>query len=91
MNLALSGGLASVPAVTQYLRSARSLGVNYEPLLVESGIDSNILKDNSRHISSRAMEKLLGLLIKASGDPYLGSTRQILLSQPLLAYLVIYQ
>ena len=61
-----------MPAVTQYLRSARSLGVNYEPLLVESGIDSNILKDNSRHISSRAMEKLLGLLIKASGDPYFG-------------------
>ena len=36
------------------------------------GIDADILKDNSKHVPSHAMEQLLSLLIEASGDPCFG-------------------
>jgi AraC-like DNA-binding protein len=72
MNTPSNSGLASVPAVTQYLRAAEALGVDYEPLLTQVGIDRKVLTDINKHISSQAMENLLALLIEASGDPCFG-------------------
>ena len=72
MDITSNSGLASVPAVTQYLRSAEACGVDYSVLLAEVGIDADILKDNSKHVPSHAMEQLLSLLIEASGDPCFG-------------------
>ena len=46
MDITSNSGLASVPAVTQYLRSAEACGVDYSVLLAEVGIDADILKDN---------------------------------------------
>ena len=57
MDITSNSGLASVPAVTQYLRSAEACGVDYSVLLAEVGIDADILKDNSKHVPSHAMEQ----------------------------------
>ena len=72
MDTSLGGGLASVPAGTQYLRSATACGVDYLPLLAQAGIDTELLSDNSKHISNQSMELLLRYLIDASGDPLFG-------------------
>jgi len=72
LNKALNIGLASVPAVTQYLKSAESCGVDYRPLLVAAGIDPVLLENNNKHISGAAMERFLALLIPASNDPCFG-------------------
>ena len=72
MDTSLGGGLASVPAVTQYLRSATACGVDYLPLLTQAGIDTEVLSDNSKHISNQSMESLLRYLIDASADPLFG-------------------
>lgn len=69
---AVNNGLASVPAVTQYLKSAQSCGVDYRPLLAVAGIEPALLENNNKHISGAAMECLLGLLIPASNDPCFG-------------------
>ena len=72
LNKAENNGLASVPAVTQYLKSAESCGVDYRPLLVAAGIDPVLLENNNKHISGAAMEHFLALLIPASNDPCFG-------------------
>lgn len=72
MNTTTISGLASVPAVTQYLKSAAACGVDYRPLLAISGIDSALLENNNKHISGAAMERFLALLIPASKDPCFG-------------------
>ena len=72
MELTHNSGLASVPAVTQYLRSAEACGVNYSSLLSQVGIDAETLKDNTKHVSNQSMEDLLALLIEASDDPCFG-------------------
>ena len=72
MELTHNSGLASVPAVTQYLRSAEACGVNYSSLLSQVGIDAETLKDNTKHVSNQSMEDLLALLIDASDDPCFG-------------------
>ncbi|MCT2530629.1 AraC family transcriptional regulator [SAR92 clade bacterium H921] len=69
---AVNNGLASVPAVTQYLKSAQSLGLDYRPLLAAANIDPVLLENNNKHISGAAMERLLALLIPASNDPCFG-------------------
>ena len=65
-------GLASVPAIAQYLKAAGASGINCSPLLKSVGISEQELKDNSRHIAIDAMEHLLTLLIEASDDPCFG-------------------
>ena len=62
MNTPSNSGLASVPAVTQYLRAAEALDVDYEPLLTQVGIDRKVLTDINKHISSQAMENLLAII-----------------------------
>ena len=64
--------LASVPAINPYLKSAQSCAIDYLPLLQSAGIDPSVLEDNNQRISVAAMEKLLLLLIDASGDQCFG-------------------
>ena len=71
-NLPQDVGLASVPAIAQYLKAADAEGIDYSPLLKTVGISEQALTDNSRHIAIDAMEKLLTLLIEASDDPCFG-------------------
>ena len=72
MNQVVSNGLASAPAIKQYLNAAEAFGVDIQPLLVEAGIDPKLLEDNNRHLPNACMERLLALLIPASKDPCFG-------------------
>lgn len=65
-------GLASVPAIKQYLRAAEQYDIDTPSLLVQAGIDPDDLTDNRRHVSNLAFEKLIGLLVRACGDLCLG-------------------
>ena len=65
-------GLASVPAVKQYLQTADACGVDYQPMLTSADINPSILAENNGRIPAAAMEKLLALVIPASGDPCFG-------------------
>lgn len=67
-----SNGMASVPAIKQYLKAAKANGVDYYPLLSRAGIDPAVLADNNKRIPGTAMERLIVLLVKASDDPCLG-------------------
>ena len=67
-----NNGMASVPAIKQYLKAAEAKGVDYYPLLEQAGIDSAVLRDNNKRISGIAMERLVVLLVAASGDACLG-------------------
>ena len=59
MNEIVSSGLASVPAIKQYLNAAEACGVDYQPLLAKAGIDSQLLDDNNRHLPSASLEQFL--------------------------------
>ena len=65
-------GFASVPALKQYLQAAETCGVDYLPFLEAANIHPDVLKDNNKRISIKAMERLLALLIPASNDPCFG-------------------
>ena len=65
-------GFASVPAIKQYLQAAEACGVDCAPLLEAANIHPDVLKDNNKRISGKAMEGLLALLIPASNDPCFG-------------------
>ena len=72
MNQVVSNGLASAPAIKQYVKAAEACGVDIQPLLAEAGIDPKMLEDNNRHLPNACMERLLALLIPASKDPCFG-------------------
>lgn len=65
-------GFASVPAVKQYLRMAETCGLDYGPFLEAANIHPDVLNDNNKRITGKAMERLLALLIPASNDPCFG-------------------
>ncbi|MFT5484606.1 MAG: AraC-like DNA-binding protein [Halieaceae bacterium] len=67
-----NNGMASVPAIKQYLKAAEANGVDCCPLLDRAGIDPAVLNDNNKRISGTAMERLVVLLVAASEDPCLG-------------------
>ena len=69
MNQVVSNGLASAPAIKQYLNAAQACGLDVQPLLLQAGIDAKVLEDNNRHLPNACMERLLALLIPASKDP----------------------
>lgn len=64
--------LASVPAVKQYLRAAEARGIDCQPYLEQTDISKEVLLDNSQSVSALSLERLLALLIPASGDPCFG-------------------
>jgi AraC-like DNA-binding protein len=65
-------GLASVQAIKQYLQAAQACGIDCMPMLDAVNIEREILQDNNKRISGKSMERLLALLIPASGDPCFG-------------------
>jgi AraC-like DNA-binding protein len=71
-NTTKDDGLASVPAVKQYLRAAEAEGIYYQRYLDQTGISKEVLLDNSKWISASSLERLLALLIKASGNRCFG-------------------
>jgi AraC-like DNA-binding protein len=72
MNEILSSGLASVPAIKQYLSAADACGLECRPFLKKAGIDPEIVNNNTHYLPNASMERLLKLLIPASGDPCFG-------------------
>ena len=52
-------GMASVPAVRQYLDCAEATGLDYLPLLAEAGINQAVLEDNNCIIAESAMQRLV--------------------------------
>jgi AraC-like DNA-binding protein len=72
MNEIVSSGLASVPAIKQYLSAAQACGLDCQPLLLQAGIDPDLLSKNNHYLPNDAMERLLKLLIEASDDSCFG-------------------
>ena len=71
-NLNIGQGLASVPAVKQYLRTAEACGIDYTPYLEQANISQEILKNNNKWVPADSLEKLLTLLIANCNDPCFG-------------------
>jgi AraC-like DNA-binding protein len=65
-------GFACVPAVKQYLQAAEACGVDYRSSLDAVGINPALLENNNKRVTGEALERLLALLIPASGDPCFG-------------------
>mgnify|MGYP003418342802 FL=1 len=65
-------GFTSVPAVLKQLRLAEHLGLDCDAALRAAGIDAAELKDTSLRIPGLKYERLLGHLLKVSGDPLFG-------------------
>lgn len=65
-------GMASVPAVKQYLDCAVADGVDYLPVLAAAGIKQTLLEDNNAVVAANAMQRLVVLLAEATGDACLG-------------------
>jgi AraC-like DNA-binding protein len=71
-NLNVNQGLASVPAVKQYLRAAEACGVDYAIYLEQANIKQETLNNNNEWVPSASLEKLLTLLIANCNDPCFG-------------------
>ena len=71
-NLNVCQGLASVPAVKQYLRAAEACGVDYTLYLEQANISQETLNNNNKWIPADSLEKLLILLIANCNDPCFG-------------------
>lgn len=65
-------GFASVPAVLQYLQTAKSKGVDCSPALLSAGIDDELLADSTKRVPGSALQKLLIELIPQADDPCYG-------------------
>jgi AraC-like DNA-binding protein len=65
-------GYTSVPALVKYLRHAEQLGLDQATTLAAAGIRAEDLADNGRRLPSEAHERLLGHLIRESGDALFG-------------------
>ncbi|MFT5162187.1 MAG: AraC-like DNA-binding protein [Alteromonadaceae bacterium] len=65
-------GLASTPAVNQYLAQAEFEGIATAPLLDQLQIDSTILHNSDRHITGNQFQQLINLLLKTSANHFFG-------------------
>ena len=65
-------GLASIPAVKQYLNLAQELNIDTLPIIEAIGISQQQLQDNSLHISGFQFQQLIEQLILISKDNLFG-------------------
>lgn len=65
-------GFASVSAVNQYLRYAKSRKLNITRLVQRSGISPTVLEQQHGRIKGDQFERLLLALVEASQDPLMG-------------------
>lgn len=65
-------GVASAPAVKQYLQQAQQEGLESEPILHAAGITPDVLKDNGAHIHGEQFQAILKVLIECSSNPLFG-------------------
>ncbi len=65
-------GLASTPAVNQYLAQAEFEGILIAPILSKLGITTDVLQDKQQHISGILFEQLIKTLLEHSNDRFFG-------------------
>lgn len=65
-------GFASIPAVQQYLRYAESKKVDTRQLILDSGIDTNVMANANGRIIGTQFQSLIKHLISRSNDPLMG-------------------
>lgn len=65
-------GLASVPAVRQYLQLAQALELNVVQALAQAQIPSEIIEQNDQHIAGENFQTLIKGLLAQTDDPLFG-------------------
>ncbi len=65
-------GKASLHAVNQYLQLAQEQQLDINPTLVELGISSDLLSDNSQYITGIQFQALIAALLQLSNDKLFG-------------------
>ncbi|MCL7945072.1 AraC family transcriptional regulator [Marinobacter sp. ATCH36] len=65
-------GTASVAALRQYVRAAKSAGVNTGELFVKAGMDAKILETDDGRIDGEQFQDFIRLLSEQTGNPILG-------------------
>jgi len=65
-------GIASIPAVNQYLDLAKEQEIDFLPILETLEISTELLRDNSQHISGRQFQSLIEQLLIRSEDELFG-------------------
>lgn len=65
-------GIASIPAINQYLAQAKSEGIDVGTILREMSLNEAIFTDNSRHITGAQFQTLITALLQCSGNPLFG-------------------
>ena len=65
-------GIASIPAVNQYLSQAQSEGIDVTGILAANALDETILTQNHGHISGLQFQALITALLQCSDNPLFG-------------------
>ncbi|KZY77371.1 hypothetical protein A3740_10565, partial [Oleiphilus sp. HI0068] len=65
-------GFASIPAVQQYLQYAQSKQIDTHQVILDSGIDPNVLASANGRIIGTQFQSLIKHLIERANDPLLG-------------------
>jgi AraC-like DNA-binding protein len=65
-------GLASIPAVTQYIQLAEALNIDIAPIINKLDIDKTLLSDASKHVTGAVFQELIAELVNSSDDPLFG-------------------
>ncbi|MEW6982945.1 AraC family transcriptional regulator [Colwelliaceae bacterium 6471] len=65
-------GIASIPAVNQYLQLANEYELDVNSVIEKSAIDQAILTDNSAHIEGEKFQHLIAELLALSNDELFG-------------------
>lgn len=65
-------GYISVPALTQYVKSAEACGLSRDQILVEAGIQAEQLLDNNARFPGETLQRLLRYVLPVCGDPLFG-------------------
>lgn len=65
-------GFASIPAVQQYLQYAESKNIDTQRLILDAGIDANVMACANGRIIGTQFQALIKLLIERTKDPLIG-------------------
>ncbi len=65
-------GIASIPAINQYLAQAKSEGIDVSAILRELSLSEAIFADNNRHITGAQFQSLIMALLQCSDNPLFG-------------------
>ena len=65
-------GIASIPAVNQYLSQAKSEGIDVGTILRKISLNEAVFTDNNRHITGAQFQTLITALLQSSGNSLFG-------------------